>query len=170
MVDLSIETQEYGLGLFIDIYPFDGWGDTEEDGERIYRQAAADRSKVFLSGLEHFVPSHSAPWRTPIKWVAYQIAKLHPANYYAKKLDNFAKRTPYENSRYVGCTNWADSPRQRVDKTLLETISWRFEDEDFAIPVGYDAILRKEYGDYMQLPPEEDRVGHHYYKAYRKDS
>jgi lipopolysaccharide cholinephosphotransferase len=57
-----------------------------------------------------------------------------------------------------------------VDKTLLETISWRFEDEDFAIPVGYDAILRKEYGDYMQLPPEEDRVGHHYYKAYRKDS
>lgn len=168
-VDYS-ETKEYGLGLFIDIYPFDGWGDTEEDGERIYRQAAADRSKVFLSGLEHFVPSHSAAWRTPIKWVAYQIAKLHPANFYAKKLDNFAKRTPYENSRYVGCTNWADSPRQRVDKTLLETISWRFEDEDFAIPVGYDAILRKEYGDYMQLPPEEDRVGHHYYKAYRKDS
>ena len=70
----------------------------------------------------------------------------------------------------MGCTSWADSPRQRVDKTLLETISWRFEDEDFAIPVGYDAILRKEYGDYMQLPPEEDRVGHHYYKAYRKDS
>ena len=57
-VDYS-ETKEYGLGLFIDIYPFDGWGDTEEDGERIYRQAAADRSKVFLSGLEHLLPHQS---------------------------------------------------------------------------------------------------------------
>ena len=32
-----------------------------------------------------------------------------------------------------------------------------------------DEVLRHTYGDYMQLPPEKDRIGHHYFKAYRKD-
>ena len=33
---------------------------------------------------------------------------------------------------------------------------------------AYDIILRTTYGDYMQLPPEKDRIHHHLYKAYLK--
>ena len=29
------------------------------------------------------------------------------------------------------------------------------------IPVGYDSYLRTVLGDYMELPPEEDRVAPH---------
>lgn len=32
----------------------------------------------------------------------------------------------------------------------------------------YDPVLRQTYGDYMKLPPENERIGHHYYSAYRK--
>ena len=32
----------------------------------------------------------------------------------------------------------------------------------------YDEILRTTYGDYMQLPPEKDRIYHHLYRAYKK--
>lgn len=38
----------------------------------------------------------------------------------------------------------------------------RFEDKEFLIPKEYDEVLRVAYGDYMQLPPEEDRVPHHH--------
>ena len=31
-----------------------------------------------------------------------------------------------------------------------------------------EPILKDTYGDYMELPPEEERVGHHFYKAYKK--
>ena len=31
-------------------------------------------------------------------------------------------------------------------------------------PSNYDAYLRNVYGDYMQLPPVEKQVGHHYYE------
>ena len=37
-----------------------------------------------------------------------------------------------------------------------------FESGSFSIPEDYDTYLRGCYGDYMQLPPEEKRVGHHY--------
>lgn len=37
----------------------------------------------------------------------------------------------------------------------------KIRDRMFPAPKGYDAILRKYYGDYMQLPPEKDRVPDH---------
>lgn len=36
----------------------------------------------------------------------------------------------------------------------------KFEDIEVNIPSGYDNILTSLYGDYMQLPPEEDRYNH----------
>ena len=36
-----------------------------------------------------------------------------------------------------------------------------FEDIMVSIPVGADAYLRRIFGDYMQLPPEEGRVAKH---------
>ena len=43
---------------------------------------------------------------------------------------------------------------------ILYTEKHIFENELFSIPKGYDSILKIEYGDYMTLPPEEDRQGH----------
>ena len=37
------------------------------------------------------------------------------------------------------------------------TITMKFEGDEFSVPAGYDLILRKVYGDYMQLPPEDQR-------------
>ena len=40
-----------------------------------------------------------------------------------------------------------------------------FEDVEVYAPEAYDKMLRHVYGDYMQLPPPEKRVGHHYATA-----
>lgn len=36
-----------------------------------------------------------------------------------------------------------------------------FEDEMFSVPNNYDGVLRAQYGDYMQLPPENQRENRH---------
>ena len=36
-----------------------------------------------------------------------------------------------------------------------------FENTKMPIPVGYDRYLKQVFGDYMQLPPEEEQQPHH---------
>ena len=36
----------------------------------------------------------------------------------------------------------------------------KFEDINVQVPKGYDSILKRCYGDYRVLPPEEKRVNH----------
>ena len=46
-------------------------------------------------------------------------------------------------------------------RASFETREVPFEDIMVSIPVGADAYLRRIFGDYMQLPPEEGRVAKH---------
>jgi lipopolysaccharide cholinephosphotransferase len=44
----------------------------------------------------------------------------------------------------------------------------KFEDRTYKMMIGYDDYLRRNYGDYMKLPPEDQRTTHHF-EAYWKD-
>lgn len=47
-------------------------------------------------------------------------------------------------------------------KWLSQYIDLEFEGHYFKAPIEYDKYLRNIYGNYMELPPLEKRVGHHY--------
>ena len=44
---------------------------------------------------------------------------------------------------------------------LTETIDLVFENTEFSCPAGYDEYLKAVYGDYMKLPPVEQRYNRH---------
>ncbi len=160
---------EYGLGLFVDIYPLDGCGETEADTHKLAKKNQMLANLVFQAGMKKFVRSGQAGWRTPVKFLLYCVAKVFGPRFFANKLEQSAKRYPYETSDRVNCTIW-DVVDYGFDRSLFDTAQQMpFEDAELSVPAGYEQILRKSYGDYMQLPPEEDRVGHHYYTAYLKD-
>ena len=50
------------------------------------------------------------------------------------------------------------SPAFAFDKSTFEL---PFEDTTVALVRNYDSFLRPEYGDYMQLPPENQRHNHY---------
>ena len=70
----------------------------------------------------------------------------------------------------MGCVIWLSGGIKDMYKRewFEESEMHCFGKYQFRIPKNYDEILKHIYGDYMQLPPVEERIGHHYYKVYEK--
>ena len=162
----------YGMGVFIDIYPYDGLGTTEKEAVTYGMKGDRLSSLCYQSTREHFaIETTTSLFRKIIKYPVFIGSKLIGKDYFQKKLNQLVKLKEYEDSNYIGCVVWLSGGKKEIflRKWFDETIMVPFEKYQFRVPKDYDEVLRHTYGDYMQLPPEKDRIGHHYFKAYRKD-
>ena len=86
----------------------------------------------------------------------------------AEMQKNFALRYPYEQSALCGMVTWAyDGPDQALTRDEYEDlVELPFEDHLFYATSAWDKNLSGIFGDYMQLPPEAERITHNL-EAYR---
>ena len=88
----------------------------------------------------------------------------------ALKLDKLAQQN--NGNGYHRCFECAQGMLQRkpFNKELFDTlVPYPFEDRFFLGFKDSDSYLTNAYGNYMELPPEEKRVTHHAFKAYKKE-
>lgn len=169
---LEMENEEsVGMGVFIDIYPYDGLGKTKEEAVRFGLKGDRLSSLCYQATRKHFaIETTTSTFRKIVKYPVFLVSKLIGKNFFQKKLEKLAGVKDYEKSEYIGCIIWLSWGEKDIfpRKWFDETIMMPFDKYEFRVPKHYDEVLRHEYGDYMQLPPEKDRIGHHYFKAYRK--
>ena len=66
-----------------------------------------------------------------------------------------------EFSKYCGTIIWAQTTKDIYDSDLFEGYTeLEFEGNSFMSFLHYDEILTSRYGDYMKLPPENERCSH----------
>ncbi|MGI6071386.1 MAG: LicD family protein [Lachnospiraceae bacterium] len=160
-------TEDYGLGLFVDIYPFDGAGDTVEEVAATQKKRNRLRVLITTAGKKRFIKSRNGVIRTVGKFLAFIYAKAVGVNSLLRRMDKAAKKIPYESSKYVSCTMWEVDYYER--EWLEPCVLLKFEGEVYRAPGRYDIVLKQCYSDYMEFPPEEERRPHHDYRAYLKD-
>ena len=98
--------RDYGLGLFVDIYPLDGCGNTEEEARAWVQQPMRDVKFINCCAAEKFTPSRRGWLHTPAKLAGFAWARLHGSAHYIHRIEAWARQKDYENCRYVGCTMW----------------------------------------------------------------
>lgn len=166
------------LGIDIDIWCHDNVPDDDRLLEEMYRRKnmlyhlnSCATSKIFHDDFVDRKPRGSLPRRICVyafRMFMHSIAFFLPKNYFLRKIARSYGRYKSTNTRRVGdfFTPW----RATIDRKALETYIYAdFEGRRCKIPAGYDEWLTKVYGDYMQLPPEEERKTHHYFIAFVKD-
>lgn len=161
-----------GMGIFIDIYPYDGLGKTKKEAIAYGMKGDRLSSMCYQSTRKHFaIETTTSVFRKIIKYPVYLVAKLIGKEYFQNKLEKLARVKDYETSEYIGCVIWLSWGEKDIfpKKWFDETIIVPFDKYEFRVPKYYDKVLRHEYGDYMQLPAEKDRIGHHCFKVYKKD-
>ncbi len=170
----EIETdneKDCGMGAFVDIYPLDGIGATREEALATLKKRAKWSSLYFLSTrLRCEKGLTKSPLKQLIKLPAFLVAKCVGKKWFGKRLYHIARGCHWESSKYVGCVIWETELENGIfEKDWFETTRLMpFGQEQFQVITAYDAFLTRLYGDYMQLPPEADRIAHHFYRIYEK--
>lgn len=163
---------EYGeeapeLGAFVDVYPLDGCGTTLEDAQEHKKHCMTQCTRYLQAGNFIYNNRNTGPIKRALKRV--HSAMLGDARKQAEKLHAMSTQVPFENAELVSCLEWDWALSKIYPRTAFEE-SKRvpFENYEIQIPAGYDSILTAGYGDYMQLPPENERIGHHFYSIIKR--
>lgn len=164
--------KSYGMGVFIDIYPFDGLGNSKSEALKYGLKGDRLSSLCYQASRSYFsMETTTSLFRKLIKYPVYKISKWIGKDFFQEKLSKLENIKNFDSSEYAGCVVWLSGGERDIFKRKWfdETILWPFEDSFFRIPKNYDQVLKHTYGDYMKIPPKDEQIGHHYYKVYQKN-
>jgi len=157
------ELQE--AGVFIDIFPIDGAANNESIIKCQY--IFTDVIKV-LEGYARMdeVRRKALPLRKKIR--AF-ICRSLGVDFWRTWLDHIFMRYEYGKTKYVSQIAWSTKLVYNLTEEYDRQVELEFEGEKFACPSCYDNRLRQMYGDYMQMPAEQDRHSKHSIVGFWKD-
>lgn len=160
-----------GMGVFIDIYPMDGMGATLKEALKYGKPNDYLSSLCFQASRDHYaLEMTKSPIRRLIKRPVFWLCRLVGKDFFQDRIEKHMGKYDYETSEWVGDLIWLCGGEKEIFKRewLDDYVMVPFEQYEFRAPKKYDLVLKQLFGNYMQLPPEEDRIGHHYFRAYRK--
>lgn len=157
------------IGVKIDIFPID----SVSVDNKVYTEAMKKVDKLnyimYVKRLENLFQSGARLALITKIYIRKLIYCLIPYSYLQRKIKDIATDSLNTNSDYVDNVvfNIYSKKCTRFHKSIMNSyIKLPFENYHFSVIKDYDTVLRKMYGDYMQLPPVEQRVPHHNFKAY----
>lgn len=148
-------------GLWIDIFPVDGMGD-DYDAACVL----VSKSRVLWSNTLRqrytMLPFFKLP--NVARMALWMWRKIGCSGHdYIEEHDKLMKTFDYDSSKFVGDLAFMQYGIKEIHSAHVfsEFIPHKFEDRQYYITAYYDELLRDTFGDYMQLPPEKDRIPRH---------
>ena len=167
-IEKSVENFEINHGIYIDIFPLDGFTENKWKRKKFffknkiykYRIAKTFNYEKFAKKKNIFKRIISAFFDCIISIYYRNLSKT------IKKQDKLHRLFCFEKSNLVANHSGAWGKKEIVLKEYFgEGIYAIFEGIEVCLPKNYDKYLTSLYGDYMTPPPPEKRIGHHYYKV-----
>ena len=156
----------YEIGINIDLFVLDS---VPTEKLKKLMKAKALPTKI-MAYKNYGIPAQEPMMKHIIHRTAQGICSHIPIHWCTSHIDRICSRYRDDSD----CVQLADlcQPLFRESEAMernwfSEQMEQSFEQNRFFGPKKYDEVLTAWYGDYMQLPPEEQRVTHHSYHAYQ---
>lgn len=154
------------IGIKIDIFPMDYVTDAHDEyiKQRICNRHLNSKLYIKRINLCKLITQYSIidSFKIIIKKIIYSYPSYSSIQ---KQIASSGIRCSHSN--YMDCIVFPESHDTRIDKRVLnEYIDVPFENINVRIISDFDIYLSRIYGDYMQLPPENQRTPHHNFEAY----
>lgn len=146
-------------GPCVDIFPVDNVPKALSRGQDVQAKLIDYLRNFLCLKLGLYAPEH-------LKHKIFKlVSHLIPVSFIHWILNGmFTKYNAPSNEYAVNLASYYDWRKQTVSKELYrEAVFVDFEGHKLPVPVGYDELLTRIYGDYMTPPPEDERGGKHNY-------
>lgn len=157
-IESSVKNLNVNHGIYIDIFPLDG---TYANKFRYKMQLL--KIQLLSKSISRVFSLHKG--RSLRESVLRTISFIYApsVNYAINKREKLMKKVNFDDATIVAnwCGAWAE--KEIMPKSYFaDGTTASFDGIEVVIPKEYDQYLTRMYGDYMELPPEEKRVSHHY--------
>lgn len=149
-------------GVWIDIFPLDGAEDDKTEWDARYKEATKLWQLVYLNRGARNKFSFNLSMIQMFKLLAKKI--LFTNGIFLEKnllkFNEIIQRKRFEDCKHWGQLTCCDNGSNEYNLTSVfnHIMMTKFEHYKFCIIKDYDSVLRTQYGNYMQLPPEEKRI------------
>jgi len=149
-------------GVFVDIFPYDYVPESEIERKKYCRRVKL-WNQLFIaksvSGLTFHRKKNILLMKT-IRVFLHLMMKPVSKEYLFNKTDLTMRSYNDDNdAKQVVCSRGLDEFINNYTD-IFPTKDHTFESIKVAIPAKYDKVLRQQYGEYMELPPESERYNH----------
>ena len=153
-------TSNVDTNIWIDIFPVDGLPENLNEVKKIYEKCAFYRTVLNLSTA--VLGEGKSTFRKYFKYILKPLAQLYGKQSCIDNMEKLALANPYEESKYVGSvTGGLYGIGERMLKNEFEQdVRVKFEGYTFTTFLCWDSYLKGLYGEYMILPPFNERKQH----------
>lgn len=160
--------KESPYGLWISIFPYDN---APDEGLRGWERTRSFLLKLYHIKITRLLDTDSI-FRKVSKLLLKAFVMPFSSFYLEKKIEKHLSKYNDQRTKYISI--W-DSDRFFIhykyfpSELFDEYIDVEFSESKCRIIKEYDKFLRIYYGNYMELPPESERIAKHKYIAYYVD-
>ena len=161
-VEYAVRKYPMNHGLFIDIFPLDGYPREKREQKTMDLQQKIFKYRTRAAVEVPKAAQHSFPVELGLNAIAALTCLRYP------RLRGALEAREKIQSAAVNTDTWANYCGAWGKKEIMPA-AWygrgaelTFEGLTVMGPEHWDKWLTQVYGDYMQLPPAEKRIGHHY--------
>ena len=158
-IEKSYATSNINHGIYIDVFPLDGY----PENERLKAKIEREKKRYLLTRLCCLDVPRS--WKTALLVTAQRLFGIHKnPRKFVERFEKQIKQYPTSEST-VWCNhgNWQGELEYAPKEQYGEGIFVDFEGLRVRIPEKYDEYLIQKYGDWREDPPESEKEGHHYH-------
>jgi len=157
----------YDIGINIDIFPIDGVPEKTKPYRRFYRSLKILHSILLVQSVKLNFKDRKFHKNVILIFLKF-IVSIFPYQKIIKLIDKRLRKNSFEESKYAMASCFPGVKRHhRLKKAVFEELIYlTFESKKVKSLKHYDEFLKSQYGDYMKIPPENERNTHHSYEAY----
>ena len=153
------------MGIYVDIFPVDGY---ENDANFKNKMTKLIKKRQLSCYTFKGITNTKSVLNSLIRYISVIIFYFTNTNKYVAQIEKLAKSRKVSDYEEVDYLIYKDMNKPVWRREWLEQVTTgTFEGKKFTIPKKYHEILTSDYGDYMQLPPVEQRLSHHDFKLWK---